>query len=761
MSQFNNKLGSTDVVFQSISVFIEGVQVPFIAVSISSNFASLPTASVQVPIQSGLMDIVRYYQPKIHVFYKDPINDTDCLLFSGVIHSVSYQKSMRGSGSSSIVFSCLYKYYPLTELTLDFSGYTSDANQLVSTDGNAEVKMNIFNSLMSISQAMSGITGIDPAIEPSKENIEAGIETKATILRSDYADYRKRLMGMPGVMMNYWNQLMMMGYSDPKRYKSLTTLYGPLVEIGLKFFNRLSGHYYIESKIDNTKIDPCPGTTSPEDSDRKLVAPSMRLFLNSAVQADMALKLKDYLGQYSGESTSLFKIFKDFVDAIDYDLIFLTSPAEVPLDPTTTDKDPATYAVDTIIKPQLPFYYSPACNVILPNMYSDLNVSQNESEIPTRVTATQDLLSGTGRFGINYRAPASIREAIAKGSKDNGNGYDVKGSTGSFYGRFGKFEQGRGIKHSRILMPNWLAYYAKSMDNSDETNASTDALNENEKQWLEILKKAWEDRYAERAEDGTITNNKANMNPWSPEDSHINSFERILFATAEYRYTMEVASSKAGSVECIFNPYIVPGYPMDILSSSRVEPSFHAMCNSVTHSISSRSIGTSVSFVGAITYTELANYYLQFIHPWLQTALAIVNMEDGVFHTSILYNNQAKSVADEFYKSTLGVPARAPNDMFDFNTESIRPIGIGSSQSSFTTKGAQLNPNLTAMGNLRLAYRPIETRSMVEERQGIKFIDMSPGNYNPTVVRYTDEVLTNSKLLEPGQSQFLQYREYY
>ncbi len=771
MSQFNDQYGSTDVIFQSISLFVEGVQVPFQAISISSSHQNLPSAIIQIPIQVGLMDIVRYYQPKVHVFFTDPISDKDCLLFSGVITSVSYQKSIRGSGSASISFTCEHKYKFLEEITLDFSGYTSDTTtQITAYDGDAPIgKMNMFNSLMSISQAMSGIVGLNKSTEPTEDNILKAV-AEPTVLKSDLSEYQHRLLGMPGVMMNYWNQLMMTGYSDSKRYQSLVSLYRPLVEVGLKFFNRLSGHYYIEKRIQDSKVDPCPGTTTTKDSDKKLVAPSMRLFLKSAVQADMAVRLKDYLGQFSGESTSLFGVFRDFVDAIDYDLLFLNSPAEVPLDPTSKDPSGKTYAIDTIIKPQLPFYYSPACNIILPSMYSDLNVNQSESSVPTRVTVVQDLVTGTGKFGQNYRAPASIRETVALGSKDMDQNYDLNASTGPFYGRYGKYEQGRGVKHSRILMPNWLAHYGNSLSTTDESNSPGPEAGSDEEKWLEVLREAWEDRYktVSDIEDGKqVTDTNSAMNPWSPKDSRINSFQRIMFAAAEYRFTMEVAASKAGSIYGIFNPYIIPGYPMDIVSVSEVEPSFHAMCSSVTHSITSRSISTSIGFVGAVTYTELANYYLQFIHPWLQTALAIVNKEiiktdkgeEIKFNTSILYNSQAKMIADEFYKSTLGVNARAPEELIDFNTGRLMPLDGKGTSSVKSHKGAELNPNLTASGNLSFAYRPIETRDQVEERYTIKFIDMSPGNYNPSVISYTDEVLTNSELLEPGQSQFLDYRE--
>lgn len=754
MSKYNKENGSTDVIFQSITVFVEGVQVPFEAASISSSLGSLPSATIQIPIQAGLMDIVRYYQPKVHIFYRDLFTDQDCLLFSGIIESTSYSKSVQGSGSVSLVFNCGHKYTALNDLTLDFTGYSGDTTgSLTTPDANAPVaKMNTFGSQESILMAMSGVSKIDPNTEVSaavaaKGNIS---NSDPSVLRTKWVPYKTRLEGMPGIMMNFWNQLVQMGLSDSQRYDSLNKLYTPLVEDGLNLFERMGGHYYIEHMVDSDKVDPCPGVATKDDSAKKIVPPSVRVFLKSAIQVEISLKLvQDGLAQFTGEFTSLMGIFTEFASSFDYDLLILSSPAEVAIDPSNASPVPATYAMDVIVKPQLPFYYSPACNIILPNMYTSLNVNQNDSAIPTRISVTQDLIPGTTNLGKNYRAPSSIRSAIAQGAKDSGGDYDLNASTTGFFGRIGIYEQGRGIKHRRLMMPNWLAYYAADQANAASSNTSPPDVGSQDAAWLDVIIAAWTERYGV---------DQASMNPWSPRDSKISAFESILFATAEYKYTMEVASSKAGSVNCMFDPYVIPGYPMDIIAASPVEPSFHAMCTSVTHSITSRSIGTSIGFVSAITYTELANYYLQFIHPWLQAALGIVSQDvNGQYHSSILNNPIAADIANQFYQPTLGVSARAPEDLIDFTSGRLKPVGVKTGVSMKSKTGAEINPNLTALGNLSFAYRPIETRDKIEARLGVKFIDMTPGNYNPTVVEYTDSVLQDTSKLEPGESQFLTY----
>src|SRR5665647_53568 len=71
-------------------------------------------------------------------------------------------------------------------------------------------------------------------------------------------------------------------------------------------------------------------------------------------------------------------------------------------------------AAETIVKPQIPFYFSPVCNVLLPNMYSNIQVSQSEQDAPTRVSVFHSALPDAGsKLGITYRAPPSIRESLA------------------------------------------------------------------------------------------------------------------------------------------------------------------------------------------------------------------------------------------------------------------------------------------------------------------------------------------------------------
>ena len=61
----------TGIVYQEFKLFIEGVEVPFISISIGQSYNGLPTANIQIPYFAGLQEIAKNYSPKVHVFYKD------------------------------------------------------------------------------------------------------------------------------------------------------------------------------------------------------------------------------------------------------------------------------------------------------------------------------------------------------------------------------------------------------------------------------------------------------------------------------------------------------------------------------------------------------------------------------------------------------------------------------------------------------------------------------------------------------------------
>jgi hypothetical protein len=838
-----NTLGNntTDVVYQNIKIYIEGVQVPFEQISISQSMGNLPTAFFAIPPQAGLMDIARYYQPKVHIFFTDNNLGGDRLLFWGHIVAPNYTKS-RSAGSATIGFQCVHKNALVGQLTLDYTGYVSNATTNVTNpnDNSAVVKINDMNSTLRLIDALKGITGMQTdskdLLDPSNTDIA---EADVTMLSQRWLKYQNRYIGMPAGLMNMWNQMKKACYQSPYLNSILSSIYIPLLEDGIGFFDRISGHYYLENIIQTSKQPYCAeaGTSNSASTTVAMVPPAYRLPSITAMSTTMSVEVISNMLGFSGELTDFAQLFNQFYLSFEYEMITLASPASVPVDPTVTiNPDSASaaattemMAVETIIKPSTPFYYSPMCNVLLPKMYSDISIEQREDVIPTRITAFHPALPVNSQgMGTNYRGPNSIREAAALGaaliqtdSSSSSAGapttpaasINLTNTTAQDFNIPGKYEQGRGIKPMKIAMPQWLAQLAMGRTaDTDPTQEAWPAQGTADYTALLNLYAAWVDRYGyditvdSNGNPQKVRNtNKDVLNPYSTQ-AGIAPFQRLLFSAVDYEYTKQVAQSRSGMISAIFNPYIIPGYPMDVLADSPNDPSFHGVCSSVTHTITSRSIETTIGIVSAMSYSEMSNYYIQPLHPWLQTALNMLTVTYGstsnaapsgydssetyadtsattsdsqeygdvsnvtAVRQTLIGNTAAASTATQFYQSVLGIGAAAPDVMYDFGngvpiplTRSSGAWSTGTTTSLPLGNGGEGNDYMTAMGNLRLVSRPIEGKNAIQAKYGVSFIDMTPANYGSSTQssapQYQNPILSADLLLEPGASLFLDYDE--
>lgn len=797
---------NTDIVYPEIKLFVEGVQVPYESISISQVYNGRPSATIQIPPQSGLLDITRGYEPKVHIFYRDDNYGGFRLLFWGIIKNASYSKSRSGGGSSYIVFNCDHKNSVLDQYTLDFAGWTGPTveNQIDPFSSGGTIKPGAFNSNMMVIQAMAGINAVASADEEIKED-NSKIENAPTDkIPSSISFLEKRIQGMPGVLFNLWNQLKK--YSFQFKDQNITTrkMYIPLFEEGISFFKRTSGHPILEEKLQNTKEAYC--NKDGKVLVKMIVPPYARNSMVSAIQREMTVRnIRNIVG-FSGELTSFSQVVYNFYLQSKYDVLTLASPAELEVDPDkfvdeVNKSGIEKVAVETIIKPELPIYYSPICNVILPRMFKSIQIQQNESSVPTRISANHDVIPGlANNLGISYKAPASYREAVAYNhiiaNPDAKLKLDLNSTKAVSSLIPAKYEQGVGIRHEKIVLPWWLVLMVSN--NTTNTNVNKEQNpNLNTPEYNRMLLQAadWKQRYAkDTTQEDDIYSSKPNMlkdglNPYDPKNG-ISPQDRIMVSVIDYEHTIRAVSSKSGNIECEFNPYIIPGYPMDVVDDSPNHPSFHGFCTSVTHTITSRSISTMVSMVNAITYAELSNYHLLPASPFLQASLDLINGEiDSEKQNStaagdlsvvksvkstLLQNQKAKDTANTFYKQVLGVGAVSPDDLIHFSSGQAYPLdrtgGIllprvlkdknnAPNISPRPREGRVLDDYYSYVGNMRLVARPIESKDSISDKFSYKFIDLDPILYGDTSVNYLSPKLASDLLLEPGASLFLDYME--
>jgi hypothetical protein len=802
---------NTDVIAPEFKLYIEGVQVPFESMSINQSYRGYPTADIQIPPESGLIDITKGYEPKVHIFYNDVNYGGDRLLFWGFIKSTSYSRS-RNQGSTSVTFHCEHKNSILEQIVLEYSGWATNVNESASgpTPQKAGVKPSSFNSEWMIVQALSGLDGIaSPTQVLSRKQGPTNLKNApVNKLDPSLALFETRLMGMPGIIVNMWNQIKKTVYTNPKNSVAMTAMYIPILEESLAYFKRMSGHTFLEAQLQKGKLPYCHTRDGQEIN--VIVPPYFQGSMISAVQREMSAKSVQSIIGFSGELTNFIQLVNQILDVSKYEMLTLASPAEI-------SRDPAYYidlvnvdgveksTIETIVKPQMPFYFAPVCNVLLPRMYTAILITQDNSSVPTRVAAVHDAIPGqTGpdSLGSSYKAPHSIREATAYNVmlNDPTNGVSLNLNSTKSITAFipGKYEQGIGIKSEKLVLPHWLALLAggKSTGGTTTNQEQVPPLGTPEYNNLMSLTVDWQNRFGrdiieQDANIQVVPNiKKNNLNPFDPLNKTVLPFERILYSSMDYEYSKRVAASRNGTIEAVFNPYIIPGYPMDVIDDSPNHPSFHGLCTSVTHTITSRSVSTTIGIAAATTYAELSNYYTPPIYPFLMTSLNIVNstvnsagVNSGTYGdpkffmsatSTILENSEAKKTADTFYRQVLGVGAVAPDDLIHFASGRSYPVqrnaGILVPQILPDNSGT---PNLKAhprqarekedyystVGNLKLVSRPIESRDSIETKFDYTFIDLTPELYNSSFINYVNPILAKDIFIEPGASLFLDYTE--
>jgi Phage-related lysozyme (muraminidase) len=440
--------------------------------------------------------------------------------------------------------------------------------------------------------------------------------------------------------------------------------------------------------------------------------------MNGLLPAAMATQLLSILSNSmtsggTGEVMSYGQLIDAFLEVVEYDHVILNSPAKIGIAGIPE-------IVDHVYKPRMFAYYSPICNVLLPNMYEAYSVNIGTDQVPSRViyngmqfTADSQANYGTSVNLHNYVSPHSVRKALA----DGGN---LKGTLASLVATPGKYEWGSGVRTADGTLPYWYAVLSNQTPSANVGDLASGTT-------LDNLKAAWNKLYPE---DPTL-------NPWDTDLSGIEAYQRLFFTGVDVEFSNIYSQARQGSVEGVFNPFIVPGYPMDIIDPSPLRESYHGFCTSVTHSFDAAGYSaTSIGMSSAYTFSEIATCYIPGTYPWL---LAQLKMDENL---SMYGNTPAFQRACQYYNDVLGVGAADPTILEAYSTGKPFPLkrnmGVWEIGESATLQGSD-HPTLytTTLGNLNLVARNIASLLDIEKEHAMvaeTFVDIDMWNQgSPTV----------------------------
>lgn len=715
-----------DMFLMDYRVYIEGVQVPFESAYISNTFGNLPSANVTLPPWPGLEEMGRNYAPKIHIFWKDhnfgvsrseaitltsagalrdAKRDAYKLIFSGIVTGVVSSKEVSpDGGGQQLTLNCSHHLEVLSDILLRFANQAISSN-MSQIDPHAEgsVSSSEWDLNTTMMKALQGVS--ESAAEGDLRHVPEG----------KFDD----LKGTPGMLRVLWNILK----RDSKRNmgadndaEAMVDMFIPMVESGIKLWEKMAGHRSIEEGIQVARatypaVDTSRGFQTPNPSDatptENLMIPgAFRTFIGEAAQKELSVAVMNSVlaGMGTPESQSFMNIMHATMQKLEYEMIVLAAPV------SRADGK----SIEYIVKPILPYYYAPISNVILPNLLSNITVNSNFGAMPTRTVNLNNwtaLVSGASTGGVpssQYTAPHSVRYARAGGAGGN-----LAGSTNAYNNKVGKYEWGRGIKSSTSHLPPMYNVLQASLDYKETSaggsGADTTVIGASGKI---AASAAWSKLYPEAKWPG--------VNAYNPllDSSNISSFQRMQFLFVDHDFAMETARSRTASAAGCFNPYAIPGYPMDIIDPVPSKESYHGLCTSVTHTFhASGSATTSYSMAAVNTFSELARYNLPAVNPYLTSALDF----DEDFR--IYGNPKAYAKACQVYQEVLGVGAAEPALLQDYDTGTVIPFTRDGASGCWTTASSDTLYS-TQQGSLMLVARNIQSLIEVESDTGNSFIDI-------------------------------------
>lgn len=211
--------------------------------------------------------------------------------------------------------------------------------------------------------------------------------------------YKQNFAGIPGVLLRLWNIICTDAKNLAYTNDVMQRIYVPLFT-NLKFFDSITSHKTIEKFLEDNRaplseeqktklgkaadgVGSNPGTA---------VSP-LKASFNSfdALAADIQIQSISNLLNAEVQSLGFLDLAKRLMSEFFYEMITLNSPVqrfdkarEVELSKTKDVYERLAIMEgdniapgETIIKPVMPIYFAPKCNVLYPKMYSSIQVNDS------------------------------------------------------------------------------------------------------------------------------------------------------------------------------------------------------------------------------------------------------------------------------------------------------------------------------------------------------------------------------------------------
>lgn len=529
-------------------VYINGLEIPVMGVTTNWGVWQIPTATIQLVPHPMLARIGYEDRLQVVVFYLDEFwyadNPQFCLLGEFEVSGWSYMNTPRGR---SLQLECVGHDQILEQLHFYYlSSVTDIAGASVGPDaGNGAIQA--VKILYPMSLFTEGLTTpidlpeetLDESADAAKGYIKRPIDFVTNVFRALLSEITEE----PNI-------------DDPMAIGEEGKLpIGAATAPSKNFFAR----WMLMTKYD-TRWCALPGI---EDKKKDTCFPILE-----AIQDTEALKsLQMQLGARIGDSGSAWELLQFVLGSMYMEIAMIPSPPTGIMEKTTgiiqtemtsPSEGQFTGIMSRFVKPQCFFSLPPTCNVVFPSMVSSFTFRETYITQPTRLYLSEEFISNY--LNQNEQAETSAIGTVARGLL--GTGYpkpirkrllDLSATPQTNDKSLLLFpeEMYKGPVAARLNGPPWMYNIWQQQKTKD--------IEESQKLLAEI------------GEDPVEVNT-------------------VFDAYAEYEYYRSRYAERQGGLTSLWNPYIIPGFPVAIFD--QLNSGFHCMAyvNGISHTFDATGI---------------------------------------------------------------------------------------------------------------------------------------------------------------------------
>lgn len=244
-----------------------------------------------------------------------------------------------------------------------------------------------------------------------------------------------------------------------------------------------------------------------------------------------------------------------------------------------------------VVKPETLFINAPSCNLIFPNLKSQISYTNPYKQQPTRLLQITDPIGEvSGQSGTPFTLTCMMftEETKLEGEK---NGLPKYSTFITSFGDQNKDTSGN-PSVSRLTDKNHPVLNLTAFEERNGIRVSN--VNKGADIYLFLKSKVTAQSDSDDAYVMSLNSDSSNMQ----------GIGQTLAALARYELARQRYVTRNGSLDCYFNPYIVPGFPLVSIETTENGLNIYGYVKGVAHNLTDRSWTTSISFTCGHSDTE-------------------------------------------------------------------------------------------------------------------------------------------------------------